>query len=176
MSQDQKTSEAALAGKPVFTFVRETRLQRWGATLSVGVVLFIVSYLSDLLLFRLGIPAAKTILDNFVIGGVGAAAAYIWVRWATEREARFRERIILLIELNHHVRNALAVIHHSALLEDQKKKRELIEEAVDRIDYVLTELVPTVGTTSEPRLELQELDGTLHAAVGFRPAPQKELN
>jgi hypothetical protein len=175
MLQDQKYEKAAARGKPASAFVRETRLQRWGAALSVGVLLFFVSYLSDLLLFRLGIPSAQTILDNFVIGGVGATTAYIWVRWATEREARFRERIILLIELNHHVRNALTVIHRSALLDDQKRKRELIEEAVDRIDFVLTELVPTVGTASEPRLELGELEGSLRAVVEPQLAPRKEL-
>jgi hypothetical protein len=62
----------------------------------------------------------------------------------------------LVAELNHHIRNAVTLLGQSAVLEDGPDKLRLMDEAVDRIDRVLTELVPTVGETQSPRLFLTE--------------------
>jgi hypothetical protein len=122
----------------------------------VGAVLFGVSYLTDWILYWLKIPGVSTIANNLVIGGCAAVAAYIWVRYEAECHARAREKMILIAELNHHIRNAVTLLGQSAALEDGPDKLRMIDEAVDRIDRVLTELVPTVGETQTPRLFLDE--------------------
>jgi hypothetical protein len=91
-----------------------------------------------------------------LIGACAAVAAYMWARYEAERQARAREKMILIAELNHHIRNAVTLLGQSAALEDGPNKLRLIDEAVDRIDRVLTELVPTVGETQTPRLFLDE--------------------
>jgi hypothetical protein len=139
-------------------FVNKARLQRWGAALSVGVVLFLASYLVDALLLRIGTSPSQTVLDNLVVGVVGAAAAYLWVRWEAEKHARMQERVILIAELNHHIRKALQSMCDSIFLQDQNQKLRLIDAAQARIDRVLTELVPTAGTAAKPRLNLDERD------------------
>jgi sugar phosphate isomerase/epimerase len=148
-------------------FARQPHLktERFLAAILVGLLLFGVSYLADWVLFRMGIQGVQTILDNLVIGVIAALAAYLWARYEAERQARARERMILLIELNHHVRNALTILGHGATLENGPEKLKLIEEAVDRVDRVLTELVPTAGERSVPRLYLEDPQPNLRDSI-----------
>jgi hypothetical protein len=134
----------------------QLKRERIIAAFLVGVLLFGVSFLTDWILFRYHVDVARTVWDNIVIGACGAVAAYLWARYEAERQARARERMILLIELNHHIRNALTVLGQSATLADGPEKLRLIDEAVDRVDRVLTELVPTAGERSVPRLFLDD--------------------
>jgi hypothetical protein len=135
---------------------RRLKLERLGAAFLVGILLFAVSYLADWALYWLKIPGISTIADNLVIGACAAVAAYIWARFEAERQDRARAKMFLVIELNHHIRNAVTLLGQSAVLEDGPQKLRLIDEAVDRIDRVLTELVPTAGETHAPRLFLDE--------------------
>ena len=135
---------------------RRLKLERLGAALLVGALLFGVSYLADWVLFWLNVPGVGTILNNVVIGACAAVAAYIWARYEAECQARAREKMILIAELNHHIRNAVTLLGQSAALEDGPTKLRMIDEAVDRIDRVLTELVPTAGETQTPRLFLED--------------------
>jgi hypothetical protein len=143
------------------------------AGLTVGLFLFGLSYLLEILLARMGIAAADTILNNFAVGVLGAVAAYLWVRHESERQARAREKLILAIELNHHIRNALALISECASLQDEQVKYRLIDAAIDRIDRVLTELVPTAGETQQPRFFLDHPNGLGSATSGRGPAGPK---
>jgi hypothetical protein len=135
---------------------RRLKLERLGAAVLVGALLFGVSLLANWVLFWLKIPVVSTIANNVVIGICGAVAAYIWVRYEAERQARAREKMILIAELNHHIRNAVTLLGQSAALADGPDKLRLIDEAVDRLDRVLTELVPTAGEAQSPRLFLDE--------------------
>jgi hypothetical protein len=122
--------------------------------LAVGLALFWFSYLLDYILARMGISAADTLMNNYAIGILGVIAAYLWVRYEAERQARAREKLILAIELNHHIRNALATISQCASIQDEQTKYQLIDAAIERIDRVLTELVPTADQASSPRFFL----------------------
>ena len=135
---------------------RRLKLERFAAAVLVGALLFGVSLLANWVLFWLKVPVVSTIANNVVIGVCGAVAAYIWARYEAERQARAREKMILIAELNHHIRNAVTLLGQSAALEDGPTKLRLIDEAVDRIDRVLTELVPTAGETQTPRLFLDD--------------------
>jgi hypothetical protein len=135
---------------------RRLRLERLSAALLIGALLFAVSYFTDWALFWLNIPGVSTLANNIVIGACAAVAAYIWVKYEAERQSRAREKMILVAELNHHIRNAVTLLGQSAALEDGPDKLRLMDEAVDRIDRVLTELVPTAGETLTPRLFLDE--------------------
>lgn len=146
-------------GKSIHRF--QLRRERLIAAFLVGIVLFGVSYLTDWILLRYHVDVARTLWDNSVIGACGAIAAYLWARYEAERQAHARERMILLIELNHHIRNALTVLGQSATLANGPEKLRLIDEAVDRVDRVLTELVPTAGERSVPKLFLEEQPGRI---------------
>lgn len=132
------------------------KMERAAAAITIGLVLFAVSYAAEVVLFWMGVPGARTIVDNVLIGFIGAAAAYLWVRYEDERHARVREKMILLVELNHHIREALSMISESSLVHDEERRLRLVDEAVERVDRVLVELVPTVGEVASPRMSLAE--------------------
>ena len=140
-------------GRPTLT---RLRMERLGAAFLVGFLVFLVSYFADWVLYWMKIPNIQTIMNNVVVGICGAVAAYIWARYEAERQARARDKMILVVELNHHIRNALTLLSQSAALQDGPEKFRLIDEAVERVDRVLTELVPTVGETQTPRLFLND--------------------
>jgi hypothetical protein len=132
------------------------KLERLGSALLVGLLLFIVSDFMDWFMYWMKISNVETIVNNVVIAVCGAVAAYIWVRYEAERQARARDKMILIIELNHHIQNALTLLSQSATLRDGPEKLRMIDEAMERVKRVLTELVPTVGEADAPRLYLED--------------------
>jgi signal transduction histidine kinase len=127
-----------------------------GPALAAGCLLFLASYGLSLLLDRLGMNPASTFLDDLAIGILGALllAYHLHASHVSQDLARVKERFVLLAELNHHIRNALTVIRHSAILDDQEKSLRLLDEAIARIERVLTDLVPTVGSAESARFFL----------------------
>ncbi len=144
--------------------LRRERLTRWlsferiNPALVTGLVLFLASYAMDLILYRLNMPGAATVLNDVAIGLLGAMLLlfYLSASYRTQVMARGKERIILVAELNHHIRNALTLIGLSATLEDKQERLRLVDEASARIDRVLTELAPTIGSANSPRYFLSD--------------------
>jgi hypothetical protein len=127
--------------------------ERSKPALVTGLALFFISYFFDLVLYKLGVPAAATILNNVAIGLLGALILifYLSTLHFEQNHLRARERMILVAELNHHVRNALTIIQYSASLEDREERVRRVGEAVERIDHVLMDLVPTAASAEGPR-------------------------
>jgi hypothetical protein len=127
--------------------------ERMKPVLLTGLVLFVFSYTADVALDWLHVPAKATIFNNLAIGIVGALLLMLYLSASYENEAysRAKERMILVEELNHHVRRALSRIEESAMLEDRDERIRCVDEAIGQIDVVLTELVPTIGSASSPR-------------------------
>jgi hypothetical protein len=126
---------------------------RMKPVLLTGLTLFLVSYIADLVLDWLHVPAKATIFNNLAIGIVGALLLMLYLSASYENEvyARAKERMILIEELNHHVRRAMSLIEESAMLEDRNERIRRVDQAIGQIDVVLTDLVPTIGTASTPR-------------------------
>ena len=59
--------------------------------------------------------------------------------------------MILTAELNRYVRSALVAIREAASLENGSERMQKVDEAIEQIDRVLSELVPTVGSADAPR-------------------------
>lgn len=123
-----------------------------GAASALG--LGFATHLIDLAFIAHGIhPATETLFDDISIGSLGGLAVFLATAWRTERESRLRERLVLIAELNHHVRNALTAIVMYAEHPDMKQRISVIADEVERIDWVLKELVPTAGQhEGAPRL------------------------
>jgi hypothetical protein len=132
------------------------KLQALGAALAAGAFVCGVSYLTDWAFASLNISRASGVASKLMIGACAAVAAYIWLRYEEECSARVREKVILIAELNHHIRNAVTLLGQSAALPEGPERSRLIDEAVDRVDRVLTELVPTAHETNAPRLFLKD--------------------
>ncbi|MBZ5540527.1 MAG: hypothetical protein LAN61_08425 [Acidobacteriia bacterium] len=126
-----------------------------------------MSYILNLALSRLGITGAATLLDDLAMGLLGALLllVYLSALYESQCHARAKERAILVVELNHHIRSALTALGYCVMLEDREERLRRYDDAVATIDRVLTDLVPTTGSTEEPRLFLSENNVT----YGQRP-------
>lgn len=129
---------------------------RVSPALTVGGALFLLSFGIHFLLLKLRVPAAATVLDDLAIAVLGGLLFFFYISAISlnQEYRRAKERIILITELNHHIRDALTVIQCSGDIADEKDRAHCVEEAVQRIDWVLTDLVPTIGSAKNPRLNL----------------------
>ncbi len=107
-------------------------------------LVFLVSSAADLLMLREHETPRFTIeLSDAISGAAIGLLSYQLVRMQQERRQRLRERVEVISEMNHHVRNALQVI---SLTVNGKGKEEIatIHESVNRIQWALRELLPKI--------------------------------
>jgi hypothetical protein len=118
-----------------------------------AIVLFAVSYAADQILDFLKIPAALTVANNLAIAAVGAAVVLIFLRLRYQHEvvARAKERALIVAEMNHHIRNAMTPLVLGVSSDDVSERLRTLDQATDRMDHVLTELLPTAGSATNPR-------------------------
>jgi hypothetical protein len=123
------------------------------AALVAGLTLFTITYVADAVLYYLGIAAAETILDDAAIALTGAGMLIFFLVQSHKDQivARAKERAIMVAEINHHMRNAITPLALIMASPDTSERLRVLDIATDRMDHVLTELLPTVGTTSKPR-------------------------
>jgi hypothetical protein len=123
------------------------------ASVAAGAILFAVSYVADAVLYAMNIPAAATISNNIVIALMGAALVLMFLRNRHQREAadRAKERAIIIAEMNHHIRNAMTPLILGVSSDDINERLRTLDQATDRVDHVLTDLLPTVGSATKPR-------------------------
>lgn len=87
-----------------------------------------------------------------------------------EREERRRLRAIQ--EVHHHVRNALQVVRLHEQLGADPSTREYVDEAIERIEWVMREVLPAVGAPGGT-----DPTGASHEAQRFpaqRPEPSED--
>lgn len=86
-----------------------------------------------------------------------------------EREERRRLRAIQ--EVHHHVRNALQVVRLHEQLGADPSTREHVDEAIERIEWVMREVLPAVGAPSG-----DDPTGATHEVPHFgqRPEPSED--
>jgi hypothetical protein len=123
------------------------------AAAAAALVLFAVTYAADAVLSYMHIAAAETILDDATIAVAGAVILIFFLVQSHKNQivARAKERAIIVAEVNHHIRNAMTPLALVMASQDTGERLRILDMANDRVDYVLTDLLPTVGSTSKPR-------------------------
>jgi hypothetical protein len=123
------------------------------AALVAGLTLFTITYVAEAVLYYLDIVAAKTIVDDAAIAITGAGMLVFFLVQSGKNQivARAKERAIMVAEINHHMRNAITPLALIMASPDAGERLRILDIATDRMDHVLTNLLPTVGTTSKPR-------------------------
>jgi hypothetical protein len=124
--------------------------RRLEAPLLTGLVLFVTSYTGDVILEWRGASTTSTILNNLAIAILGGLTLlfYLSASYEYHNYKRAKEQMALITEVNRQVRDALMEISESAMLEDRAERLMRLDEATDRIDTVLTRLVPTASTVN----------------------------
>ena len=123
--------------------------RRLEAPLMTGLVLFIASYTGDVILQWRGVSTASTILENLTVGILGGLTLlfYLSASYEYHNYKRAKEQMALISEVNRQVREALMDITGSAMVEDRVERLTRLDEATERIDQVLTQLVPTTAAS-----------------------------
>ena len=132
--------------------------RRLEPALLTGLVLFITSYTGDVILEWWGVSVTSTILNNLAIGILGGLSLLFYLSASYEHHnyKRAKERMALVSEVNRQVREVLMEITESAMLEDRGERLTRLDEATDRIDTMLTELVPIAGGASSQTKEPEQ--------------------
>lgn len=121
---------------------------RLRSSLAVALILFSLSVVCDKIMLWRGVQAADTYLNDLVLGVTGGICAGLILSFQASRDAmeRAHERMLLILELNQQLRSAVMHMANSALLPDEMDRLRVMDEAVEQIDEVLTELVPAGGS------------------------------
>lgn len=98
-------------------------------------------------LLRNGVNPVDVIIDDLVTGVAVGALVFVY-EW--QRARQIRERLRMIAELNHHVRNSLqAILYNSYLHGGSQPEFGAIQESVRRIEWALEEVLP--GATEPPK-------------------------
>jgi len=117
-------------------------------------ILFLISYLVDVTLAAVGMSPAATVLNDMAIALIAASVLifYLFTSRAEQIFLRARERMNLTAELNYHLRRIFSEMRCAAEVEDREERLGMMDQAVERADHLLIELVPTVSAEQPPRL------------------------
>ncbi len=104
----------------------------------VTVTVAVLGYFSDLLVLAFHPQPLFAIADATVLGVLSGAIAWIYQR----RQNRYlAERLEVIADMNHHVRNDLQVIQYSAYMTKDKEHIQRIERSLSGIDWALREVL-----------------------------------
>ena len=115
------------------------------AAYAFGLFVFAVGIMLDLIMIELGAPSRFTLLfDDLLTGFVAGVAAWLVLHSELRRREQETHRLLVLDEMNHHVRNALQVMALYSYEIGGEKGADLTR-AVHRIQWSLTEILPKVN-------------------------------
>jgi hypothetical protein len=113
----------------------------------IGILGFTLGMLQDVFLVTEGFGRwSLIILSNMITGGIAGLLFYQYARNERNRRELVRQRMQTIVEMNHHIRNALQVIkfwsvQHQACSPDDTQAH-LMKDSVDRIEWALREVLP----------------------------------
>ncbi|MFY9803672.1 MAG: hypothetical protein WA211_16700 [Candidatus Acidiferrales bacterium] len=121
------------------------------AAVVAGLVLFALSYVCDAVMYILGVVAAKTILNDLAISVAGAVLLVTFLSQSRKDQlvARAKERAIIVQEVSHYVRDALTPLAQVMSSQDTAERLRVLDLATERVDFVLSEVLPKAGTNHE---------------------------
>jgi len=154
-------------------------LKKWGVSLSktiaakpfaIGIGLFLFGVSSDWLCRNL-IGDRFRVLDAFVLGVVAGVAGLVALSCERLRTRELLKRLIIVREMNHHVRNALQVVTFAASTQQGEHVATMVRDAVARIDWALKEVLTGNGAdrTKREATRLRETEKEEHFRSTFSP-------
>jgi hypothetical protein len=114
----------------------------WLLGIVAAAVFFAIDDFLDHLMLRLtSANVALEISDTITALLIGALVAQL-VLLHQQRQQQAQARVQRIAEMNHHVRNALQVIAYWSLADKEMRQVELVQDAVNRIQWALREILP----------------------------------
>ena len=127
--------------------------------ISIALLGFALGMLQDIFLVSEGFSRwSLIILSNMFTGSIAGLLFYQYARNVRNHRDLVRQRMLTIVELNHHIRNALQVIkfwgvqHQNCILDDAQA--QLMKDSVDRIEWALREVLPRYPESATPVREV----------------------
>ena len=140
--------------------LRASRLQLTGAAICFAVLVFLSDVGLDFLMFYFDSTRRELMLISDFITALLAGLLMAWVLLIQRtRQLEMQERMQVISDMNHHVRNALQVISYWGVHETSREQLGYIRESVERIEWALSDVLPR---------------GVPHRGIPARPAPRIE--
>ena len=134
-------------------FSRQLNYDILRSAVVAGLVLFAITYMCDAILYFLGIAAAKTILNDVAIALAGAALLVIFLSRSRKNQIveQAKARAMVVEAVSHYVRDVFTPLALVMSSQDTAERLRILDMATDRVDYVLSQVLPTVGGADKSR-------------------------
>jgi hypothetical protein len=125
-------------------------------------MLFIVSYAVDLTRVSFHVAPSSTVMNDIAIAliATGVMLFYLFSTHTQNIFLRAKERMNLTAELNHNLRQVLVEFRCAAEVEDRGERLRILDQAIEDVDRILIELVPTVNAENLPRYDCKSINRT----------------
>jgi len=122
--------------------------------LSNGKLMLLAGVLAAVIVFLVGAGldwfvlhenASRTVaisVSDTLAAVIAGVLVYRLLQYERDRRAQLRQRLEIIAEMNHHVRNALQLISFSGYSTDSEQQLEHIRQGVNRIQWALQEVLP----------------------------------
>src|SRR5438270_3369884 len=117
--------------------------RRIGISLSIGLIIASIGTGVELAVGHEQLFSMQSI-DDVIIGVLAGAIIFAYEQ---HRYRATMDKIRMISEMNHHVRNALQAISYAPYTEEEKQIK-LIAESVSRIEWALREILPGEAASS----------------------------
>ena len=114
---------------------------------SLGFGIFLLGVALRSALDKLGVSGWSAAIDDLLIGILAGLLVFAYER---HQHKLVLERLSVIAEMNHHVRNALQSILYSPFVKEQAEQVSLIQESTRRIEWALREVLPGEADTQPP--------------------------
>ena len=105
----------------------------------LGFGIFILGVVLRTVLDKLGVGGMPALIDDLLIGILAGAMVFAYER---HQHKVILEKMRVISQMNHHVRNALQPIIYSPYLKEQAEQVKIIQEGTRRIEWALREVLP----------------------------------
>jgi hypothetical protein len=120
-----------------------SRAPAWVLAFTVSIVVLVAATGLDFLLEQRSRSFLSNIDGSAVLAALVAGLLFYRMLWyERQRRRAIRQRLEIIAEMNHHVRNAIHTIMLSAHVPQDKNVVTAIDESVQRIDWALKEILP----------------------------------
>jgi hypothetical protein len=120
------------------TFSRHTLYRRLGLSFAVAVALFVLGAIMDAYEEWNHIHGLLLYVDDLLVGILAGMMVFVYEE---RRHRMMSDKIRVIDEMNHHVRNALQAIAISTHVEEAEKIG-MLDDACKRIEWALREILP----------------------------------
>jgi hypothetical protein len=117
-------------------------MQRTFTSFLLGFGIFALGVGLRTLLDRAGVSGVPAAIDDLLTGILAGLLVFVYER---HQHKLMLNRMRMIAEMNHHVRNALQPILYSPFLKEQAEQVRLIQEGTRRIEWALREVLPGQG-------------------------------